>query len=339
MQDRYFESSPFSIDIIICTYNNVDLLSSTLQSLENQVIKTPVSWQITVVDNNCTDNTHRFVQDLKERTILPIEIIREFRQGLTAARLCGVRNTKKDWLAFIDDDCILAQDWLEQTVLFATNHKNCGAFGGKITLHWEVVPPDYIHRFLYAFAGKNHGSTPFKRKWLAGLGMTLRRQALIETGWIQGPLLDDRIGNKLVSGGDMEIGLRVSALYDVWYNPACRITHIIPKRRTSRIYLRQLLFGLGASRHNVAALTWKKSYLLFLVYAIPVSAGFFLKGIIEGTLELFSLKKKAGYAVFFSSGLGWLSACWKMFWMSRRKKTKLLGGIYRPLFHQHMRVV
>jgi len=38
---------------------------------------------------------------------------------------------------------------------------------------------------------------------------------------------------------DMEITLRVGAYYEVWYNPACMLQHIIPERRTTKKYLQQ----------------------------------------------------------------------------------------------------
>lgn len=305
------------------------LLLRTLQSLEEQVTKTTIDWHITVVDNNCTDKTFEAINQLINKATLPLSIIHEEKQGLTRARLCGVRNTTREWLAFIDDDCLLARDWLEETAAFAKAHRECGAFGGRISLSWECTPPEYIYRFPFAFAGKDHGSTAFKRKWLAGLGMTLRREALNETGWVQQPLLEDRIGNKLVSGGDMEIGLRISVLHEVWYSPDCRITHIIPERRTSRLYLQKMLFGLGASRHNVTALVWKQGYPLFLIYSILMLAGFLLKGIIEGTMELFSNKHRAGYAVNFSPGFGWSWALWQMLLMPKQRKSQMLGGVYR----------
>jgi hypothetical protein len=35
---------------------------------------------------------------------------------------------------------------------------------------------------------------------LADAGMVLRRSALIESGWLDRPLVADRVGNQLVSG-------------------------------------------------------------------------------------------------------------------------------------------
>jgi hypothetical protein len=233
-------------------------------------------------------------------------------------------------VAFVDDDCLLAPDWLEQTAAFARAHSACGAFGGRITLAWEGTPPAYARRFPYAFAGKNHGSCPHRRSWLAGLGMTLRRAALESTGWLEQPLLADRTAQALVSGGDVEIGLRIATRYEVWYAPECRITHFIPLRRTSRPYLARLLRGLGSSRHDVAALTWRGSYPAFALYELLGSAGLLVRGAADGARELLAGRDRAGFGVTLSPAKGWIQASIRTLRLDSGRRRALLGGALAP---------
>ena len=101
----------FSLDIVICTYNNAPLLRRTLEAVSKQKVVLPwIKWEVLVVNNNCTDETSDVVEGFLRSGKFPLRVIHEARQGLTAARVCGVRNTAGDWIAFVDDDCLLAEN-------------------------------------------------------------------------------------------------------------------------------------------------------------------------------------------------------------------------------------
>jgi glycosyltransferase involved in cell wall biosynthesis len=292
------------LDVVICTFNNARLLDGTLASIRAQTDVSQLG-EVVVVDNNCTDDTREVVARHACAAAVPIRIVAEPEQGLTPARLRGVKSTTAPWIAFVDDDCLLAADWVEQAARFAAEHPQCGAFGGQITLEWAVPPPPFVLKHRYAWAGKQHGDVPHRRPWLAGIGMVVRREALARSGWIDEQFLDDRIGRRLVSGGDMEISLRLGAAHELWFAPACRLRHVIPARRMTREYLRRMQTGLGASRYNVEALRWRGSYrtwLLYSVLALPAVA----------VLGIPALR-------------GWMSAMGAMYRMEPSARRRLLG--------------
>src|SRR5689334_3328779 len=97
-----------SIDLIICTYNNSVLLDRTLGAIANLHVRSDVTWKVLVVDNNCTDDTQAVVgEHIRSGKIPHLAIVSEPRQGLTQARRRGVQHTAGDWIAFVDDDCLL----------------------------------------------------------------------------------------------------------------------------------------------------------------------------------------------------------------------------------------
>ena len=246
-----------SISVVICTYNNAGTLDHTLRHLADQEGTAGLSWDILVVDNNCTDRTQDVVRAWTTSMPVPCRAITETRQGVNHARVAGARHSTGDWIAYIDDDCLLEPGWLREAASFIARHPDAGGFGGQVVLRWEEPPPPpYVEGFGYAFAETRLGDQELKRTWLAGAGMVLRRAALVATGWLDVQLLDDRIGRRLVSGGDVELGLRIAEQFEIWYAPHCVLHHSIPARRTERRYLRRLVFGLGRSSHDVALLTW-----------------------------------------------------------------------------------
>ena len=319
-----------SIDVVICTYNNAALLDATLDRIACQRVTEGVDWQVLVVNNTCTDETPLVLEKHSHR--ISLRVVVETTQGLTPARVRGVRETSREWIAFVDDDCLLEENWIEQAAHCAAERAECGAFGGQVIPRWEVTPPPYVLSHRYAFACKYHGETAHRRPWLAGAGLIVRREALANCGWLDKQYLEDRKGGRLVSGGDMEIALRVGAMYELWYNPACKLQHVIPARRMSRDYVRAATRGLGASRHNADALKWRGSYAAWLPYSVALALGFSARGVFE--LARDAANSGVDLKLAFSPALGWCSAMWEMFRMDADERRELLGCAVRREPHE-----
>jgi len=247
-----------TIQVVVCTYNNAALLDEMLTALGRQHSVERARWGCLIVDNNCTDGTPAVVEKHKRMGLIPnLRRIREAEQGLTPARLRGARSTDAPWIAYVDDDCVLEADWMAAAVAFAVKHPSAGAFGGRVILDYEREPERYVHAYSYVFAAQDHGGGERRVPFLAGAGLVVSRAALAACGWSEEPLVADRIGRQLVSGGDVEIVLRVaSAGYDLWYVPAMALRHWIPTRRTSLGYLISINRGLGISQALADALVW-----------------------------------------------------------------------------------
>lgn len=258
MPERGRANGDTVLDIVICTFDNAAMLDGLLTCLAAQ---RPAGgqWSVLVVDNNSPDDTRDVVERHSETGAVPgLRRVEERVQGLTPARLQGVRASTAPWIAFVDDDCILREDWVEQAIAFARSHPDCGGFGGRVVPTYVGEPPTVMGRYGWAFAEQNLGETPLAVDCLVGAGMVVSRAALEESGWPRGPFFADRVGRKLVSGGDVEIALRVAGTgRPLWYTPACELRHVIPARRTTMPYLVRMTRGLGVSYSLAQALTWR----------------------------------------------------------------------------------
>ena len=254
------------IDVVICTYNNAAMLSETLESIAGQMTSKAIEFKVLVVDNASTDGTAQVVDGFAATGRIPhLRRVYEAEQGLVPARIRGVLETSAPWIAFVDDDCVLANDWVSNAASFIKAHPECGGFGGIVRLKFEHPPAEYVRRYKYSFAEQEHGETEQPREWLVGAGMVLNRAALVRTGWIEKQYLGDRKGNLLLSGGDMEMVLRIRSLgYELWYTPTCLIHHCIPARRLSLPYLVKINYGLGVSQTWCDFLSWRGSYWRFI---------------------------------------------------------------------------
>lgn len=76
------------ISVIICTWNNAKRLAITLQSFTTCSIPDDVTWEVVLVNNNCTDETDQVVGQFKGK--LPLVYVREPQQSLSRARNAGL---------------------------------------------------------------------------------------------------------------------------------------------------------------------------------------------------------------------------------------------------------
>jgi len=315
-----------SIDLVICTYNNAALLERVLAAIAKQQVSLEVNWTVLVVDNNCTDHTVAVVQKYIQWGKIPaLRIVKEPRQGLTYARLCGVQNTTGDWIAFVDDDCLLQEDWVEQAAKFACLHPECGAFGGKVILDWETRPPAFVLKFGYSFAEQNQGEFPKPVSCLVGAGLIIRRGAVLDIGWVDKQFMSDRVGKKLVSGGDVELALRLASKHELWYNPKCQLMHVIPVRRTAIKYLIKINYGLGVSQLYGDSMLWSGSYITWLFVSIFQTIRPSID-VLFNTLKAFlGRKSKLEAVINLSFVMGRWTGISRMLFMNLQERRDLLG--------------
>jgi glycosyltransferase involved in cell wall biosynthesis len=249
------------ISLLISTYNRAGLLAQTLEHIRAQAIRAGTRWEVIVVDNNCTDSTPEVVRSFAEGSRFPaIRYLREPRQGVGFGRRLGLLESCGELVAFVDDDCLLASDWIEQSLQFARDHPRAGAFGGKNELLFEAPNP-VAELYGVSLARQDWGDRPHRlpstgRKYPIGAGLVLRREAILASKWIEIGVLTGRCADQLSAGEDAEIVMRIRhAGWEVWYAPQLKLLHVIPGARSSLPYLRRLHRGFGQAEPFLRALS------------------------------------------------------------------------------------
>ena len=95
------------ISVIIPTYNRAHLLGRAIQSVLKQSFS---AFELLIIDDHATDNTAQVVAQWDDPRIQYLRLAEN--RGSSAARNCGIRAAKAEFITFLDDDDELLPDAL-----------------------------------------------------------------------------------------------------------------------------------------------------------------------------------------------------------------------------------
>jgi len=248
---------PAELSVIIPAHNpHAGRLARTLAALRAQSLPSG-RWEAVLVDNASTAPVTTGGAGPAN-----LRVVRELDLGLTTARRRGLRETTGEIIVMVDDDNVLASDYLECVLAHFAAHPRIGALGGRSLPEFEAAPPVWVREFDNLLACRDLGATPLfsepnTRNYPAfapiGAGMALRRAAV--RPWLDDPsteTLPDRRGAALTSSGDNDIIFSIlGAGWQVAYFPDLVLTHLIPQGRTDADYLARLNRSIQQSWQQV----------------------------------------------------------------------------------------
>ncbi|HCR37014.1 MAG TPA: hypothetical protein DIU37_02575 [Opitutae bacterium] len=235
------------LSVIVCCHNSRERIAATLAHLAAQNAKH--NWELILVDNGSTDGTASYAEEVWSHSQAPFKVVEETQLGLSYARAAGFATANSPFIAYVDDDNHVGPGWVDAAITTLETHSEAGAAGGPIFPKCASTPPTWFERYQGNYATYDYYSAGrFVEHPLCGAGLVLRRTAL-EQLFRQGfkPLLTDRRGKALSSGGDHELcyALLLSG-WKIWYEPDLKIRHAIPSERLQWNYLKRLNYGFGA---------------------------------------------------------------------------------------------
>jgi len=245
------------VSVILPTRNpDPDRLGRTLAGLAAQTLDRAL-WEALVVDN-ASDRAWEI--PAPPSGVLPgLKRLHEPRAGLTFARICGIRAARGEVLVFVDDDNVLAPDYLAAAARRFAENPRLAAAGGPVLPEWEAKPAAWVREFEGLLALRDLGPEPRVcaggpgARWPdfapVGAGLAVRRTGAL--GYADAVTGDpvrqvlDRTGRSLGSGGDNDLVFTVlHAGGDVAYFPELQLTHLIPRCRIEAGYLARLNAGI-----------------------------------------------------------------------------------------------
>lgn len=134
---------PDHISICICTYKRQALLEGLLHRLRRQRTSDRFTFSVVVVDNDRAASASDVVKSCKAALCMDISYYCEPEQNIARARNVAVSNAFGEYLAFLDDDELPADDWL---VTLYDQRAKYGADGvlAPVLPYFETAPPDWV---------------------------------------------------------------------------------------------------------------------------------------------------------------------------------------------------
>jgi glycosyltransferase involved in cell wall biosynthesis len=223
------------ISVIVCCYNSASRLRETIKHLALQQVPPDISWEIIIVDNSSTDDTKQVAQSEWDKFGLSypkFTVADQLTPGLSAAREKGIELAEFEYLLFCDDDNWLYPDYVSTAYKIMDAGPRIGALGGCGIIEAEQ-PASLTDEELKKLAVNGYQDWAETHHWVYGAGAVYRKSILIKLqkqGWHQ--ISSDRIGKKLLSGGDVEICFMIYLKgYKIAASDKLRFKHFVPLKR------------------------------------------------------------------------------------------------------------
>jgi GT2 family glycosyltransferase len=165
------------LSIVICTRNRAGQLQGTLDSL--LAMKTAYAWEAILVDNASSDGTAAVIRRYSESEPR-IRYLREDRIGLGAARDRGWREAQAAVVSLTDDDCYVAEDYVDAVLAAFDGRPDVGVLGGRILLFDPADARVTIDERDYPVEMAPHAFVSAGA--IKGANLSFRREALQKVG-------------------------------------------------------------------------------------------------------------------------------------------------------------
>lgn len=242
------------VSVVVCTYAEErypdfreavgSVLAQTYSSVE----------AVLVVDGN-EAVFERVRADFADREDVVVHCNEE-NSGLSYSRTKGVELASGDVIAFLDDDAIARDDWIEQLVA-GYERTDAIAVGGRMIPEWIAGKPDFLPEEFYWLIGANYEQR--LDDWsevrnTLGSNMSFRREVFEEVGGF-----DEQVGltgDNQIQAEETELAMR---MYDTFgkgmlYNPDAVVAHKVFEYRTEPAWLLRRAFWQGYSKRAVERL-------------------------------------------------------------------------------------
>jgi glycosyltransferase involved in cell wall biosynthesis len=222
-----------TISVVIPVRNAEAIIGRCLEAVFSQSYK---PWEVIVVDGHSTDRTVEIASKF------PTRIVHENYGTVGGARQVGLENSKGEYVAFTDADCIPSRDWLEN--LIKEFSEDSMGVGGGVKNIGEGVWGKSIALTADTFLGSANSvqGRVFKEKRavrsISGCNSMYRKNDLMEIGGFN---------VKLSVNEETELNERLSKKGELLYAPEAVILH--DQERGLKAFSKRIYqFGYGRGR-------------------------------------------------------------------------------------------
>lgn len=167
------------VTVVIPTYKRAHILRRILRAFERQTYR---DFDLIVVVKPSGDGTEALLEEASQK--LKVKMVKQRAGHIVDAYFLGVKHSTGDIVAFLDDDAIPADDWLEQTVRLFRAHAVVGVTGDSYPVllngdSYQIIeepeaPASYT-RFDFALFGRPLKGLEDYKNCIANSGLVYER--------------------------------------------------------------------------------------------------------------------------------------------------------------------
>lgn len=255
--------------VALCTHNpRAAFLAETLAALRDQTLPL-AEWDLLVVDNA---SRPPLASALDLAWHPRARVVREEQLGTAHARLRALREMLAHdhrTLLFVDDDNVLAPDYLAAGLALGQQHPALGAWGGQLIPRFETPPPPWFRRYqnylaIWELSEARTFAAFHRYDDLPPTAGCFLRSCVAER-YLHLVEKDPRRlqlgarGNIQLRGEDTDLVLTAfDCALQIGRFPELRLTHLMPKGRIGPAYVADLLHGTILGTAMLEYLRWGK---------------------------------------------------------------------------------
>ncbi len=207
------------------------------------------TFEVIVVDNNSIDITKDVVQQF---ILSGLNVIYAYESNISlcASRNKGVRLSRGDIIAFMDDDALASPNWVHEIIkTYQIILADC--IGGKVDLIWEDKRPSWLTEDLFSYMSQLHYNTPDikvirRPDYLVGTNISFKRNVFDKVGFFSEGF--SRKGEGLLTSDELDFCIRLEKVGGlIYYSNSIQMSHVVMKSRLSKIYFLRRAFWQGVS--------------------------------------------------------------------------------------------
>jgi glycosyltransferase involved in cell wall biosynthesis len=239
------------ISVVVCTYNRQDVLPDCLDSLINQNVDS-ANYEVIIINNNSTDSTQAVAESYVKNNY-NFQLHFQPEQGLSHARNMGIAKANAEYIAYIDDDARVPENWIYTALRIIKEHKP-DIFGGPAFPIFPGGKPEW-YKDEYGIRGDMGETGWIQKGFIIGTNIFFRKCLLVEYGGF-----DPDLGMKGDSIGYHEETRLVRRAFTegrkVFYCKELFVRDLIPDYKKSLAFFIQSKFSAGLFGVDL----WKPEY-------------------------------------------------------------------------------
>lgn len=236
------------VSVVICTYTE-EMYDHFQEAVESVLNQTYDDVELVLVSDGDEQLYERIQADYGDHPNV-VTHCNEENVGLSESRNNALEYVTGEVVAFLDDDAIADERWIEELVS-VYERRDAIAVGGKMTPIWVAGKPRYLPEEFYWLVGVTHRGFAEPGEEVRntfGSNISFRTWVFEDLGGFESQV--GRRDEKNLQAEEPEFGARMREAYGqgVVYNPSAMVGHKVFEFRTRKRWLLERAFWQGYSK-------------------------------------------------------------------------------------------